>query len=251
MANTTHEADLMRIVLVFMLIVATVAGQRTSFNQGETFTFDTGFRLLTVGTTVMQIVDDGASAQPGQIHVVTQITTKPFYDRFYKINDRIDLWLAEPNMEIRRVRRSISEGKYQLEDSALVLPDSNLIHYRKGTLTSEGPVYDPMGAIYHFRLLPLNVGDVVKFTIFDGKRLRPIAIKVRGIVDVTVAAGTFECLELVPSPLDDLPMTKVNGVLSLWLSNDERRLPVQIEQKTKFGTMVLRLSAYDLADSAD
>ena len=238
----------MRLLLLFMLLVGSVSGQRLAFNLGETFTFATGFRLLTVGKTVMKIVDDGEFARPGQIHVLTRITTKPFYNRLYKINDRIDLWLTEPDMEIKRIRRSINEGSYHLQDSSLVLPDSNLIHHRKGTLTTIGPVYDPMGAIYHFRTLPLKVGDVVKITIFDGKRLRPIAIKVQAVVRVKVGAGTYECLELVPSPLDDRPMTKVNGILSLWLSNDDRRLPVKIEQKTNFGTMILKLTGYDLAD---
>ncbi|MFC1480976.1 DUF3108 domain-containing protein [Candidatus Neomarinimicrobiota bacterium] len=241
----------MRLLILLMLLMGHVSAQRLSFNLDESFTFATGFRLLTVGQSVMTIVDDGEYARAGQIHVLTIITTKPFYNSLYRINDRIDLWLAEPNMEVRQIRRSINEGNYHLEDSSLVVPDSNLIHYRKGTLTTVGPVFDPMGAIYHFRSLPLNVGDVVKITIFDGKRLRPIAIKVRGLVTVQVEAGTYECLELVPSPLDDQPMTKVNGILSLWLSNDDRRLPVKIEQMTNFGTMVLKLSDYDLADSAD
>ncbi len=241
----------MRHVLFFVLLMGSVCGQRAVFNVGESFTFDTGFRLLTVGKSVMQIVDDGEHAQPGQIHISTRVTTKPFFNRLYKIDDRIDLWLSQPNWEIRRIRRSIHEGSYELEDSAVVLPDSNLIHYRNGTLTTDGPVYDPMGAIYYFRSLPLKLGDVVKITIFDGKRLRPMAIKVNRVVRIKVAAGTYECLELVPTPLDDRPMTKVKGILALWLSNDERRLPVILEQKTTFGTMVLKLTAFDLADRPD
>ncbi|MCH7940348.1 MAG: DUF3108 domain-containing protein, partial [Candidatus Marinimicrobia bacterium] len=97
-----------------------------------------------------------------------------------------------------------------------------------------------------FRSLALELGDRVEITIFDGKRLRDIAVLASKITTIKVPAGELECLLLVPSPLDDRPMTKVGGFLRLWLTNDAARIPARVEQQTNFGTMVLKLAKYRL-----
>ena len=104
------------------------------------------------------------------------------------------------------------------------------------------PVFDPIGAIYYLRSLPLTIGDEIHLTIFDGRRLRKIAITVSGIEQIKVPAGEFECLVLKPTPLDNKRLTSADGILHLWLTDDRRRIPVRIEQKAGFGTIVLRLA---------
>ena len=112
---------------------------------------------------------------------------------------------------------------------------------KKDTLTIAGPIYDPVGAIYYLRSLPLKVGDEVSLNIFNGRKVREIIIHVTGKGLVQVPAGTFECLELKPTTTDSRRLTKVDGMLHIWLATDQKRTPVRVEQKTGFGTMVMRL----------
>ncbi len=231
--------------VIFSLATCSVlAAQDHPFSAGEKLVYNAGFRLLSVGTTTMELTGPDTTWADTTYHVLSRVQTFPIFNRLYKINDRVDLWLDHRSLELRRMKRNINEGKFHRRDSARVDVQAGLIYTRKGTLELTGTVLDPIGAIYYFRTLELTLGDRVQITLFDGRRVRPIAVEVSKIVSIKVPAGTFECLLLVPSPLDDRPMTKVNGFLRLWLTNDAARIPVRVEQQTKYGTMVLRMTEY-------
>ncbi|MEE9466561.1 MAG: DUF3108 domain-containing protein [Candidatus Neomarinimicrobiota bacterium] len=225
-------------------ICSILAAQDHPFSIGEKLVYNAGFRLLSVGTTIMELTGPDTIGADTTYHVLSRVQTFPVFNRLYRINDRVDLWLDRRSLELRRMKRNINEGRFHRRDSARVDVQAGLIYTRTGTLELSGTVLDPIGAIYYFRTLELNLGDRVQITLFDGRRLRPVAVEVSKIVSIKVPAGRFECLLLVPSSLDDRPMTKVNGFLRLWLTNDAARIPVRVEQRTKYGTMVLKMTEY-------
>ncbi len=228
--------------LLMLCCVVPLAGQTHPFSWGEQLVYAAGFRLFSVGTTTMEVLTPDSLSRDTTLHIVSQVKTKPLFNRLYRIDDRVDLWLDPQSLELRGMLRNINEGRYHRRDTALVDPQAGLIFAGTDTLTAEGPVFDPIGAIYYLRSQPLNLGDTFDLSIFDGRRLRPMAITVTGPVSIKVPAGEFDCLVLSPTSLDDQPTTKVGGFLKLWLATDERRTPVRVEQKTSFGTMVLRLA---------
>ena len=232
--------------ILLLLACGALWAQDHPFKVGEQLEYQAGFRLLSVGTMTLEITGLDSSGPDTTLMIVSQVRTLPVFDPLYRIDDRVDLWLDHRSLELRRVRRNINEGRYHRRDSARVDIRSGLIYTAKDTINIEGPVLDPIGAIYYFRSLALELGDRVEITIFDGKRLRAIAVVAREITTIKVPAGELECLLLVPSPLDDRPMTKVGGFLRLWLTNDAARIPARVEQQTKFGTMVLKLAKYRL-----
>ena len=227
--------------LLILCCVLPLMGQTHPFPQGERLVYTTGFRLFSVGTTTMEVMTPDSLGRDKALHIVSQVRTLPLFDRLYPIDDRVDLWLDPHSLELRRMLRNINEGSYHRRDTTFVDPQAGLILAGKDTLTAEGPIFDPIGAIYYLRSQPLDRGTTFKLSIFDGRRLRPMAITVTGPVSIKVPAGEFDCLVLSPSPLDDQPTTKVGGFLKLWLAMDERRTPVRVEQRTNFGTMVLKL----------
>lgn len=227
--------------LLILCCVLPLVGQTHPFSRGEQLVYAAGFRLFTVGTTTMEVMTPDSLSRDTALHIVSQVKTKPLFNRLYRIDDRVDLWLDHQSLQLLAMRRNINEGKYHRRDTAFVDPQAGLVFAGTDTLTAEGPVFDPIGAIYYLRSQPLNLGDTFELSIFDGRRLRPMTITVTGPVSIKVPAGEFDCLVLSPTPLDDQPTTKVGGFLKLWLALDERRTPVRVEQRTNFGTMVLKL----------
>lgn len=223
---------------ILIVCITALWGQNHPFDTGETLIYTTGFRLFSAGTSIMEIMEQ---EEDSLLHVVFQVKTSDFFDHIYRIRDRTDLWLDPGTLELRRMQRDIHEGRFERKDTTIVDQESGLIYATQDTLTPEGPVFDPIGVIYYLRGLPLAVGDEIRLAIFDGRYLRRIAITVGGPERIRVPAGEFECLVLKPVPLDQRRLTKVEGLLHLWLANDEARTPVRLEQKTGFGTMVLKL----------
>ena len=232
---------MIRVLLLAAGLAGWLPGQTHPFPPRETLVYTAGFRLFPAGKTTMEVVAGEANRPDSALRITSRTETAPFFDHIYRIRDRVELWLDPGTLELRRMVRDIREGRYVRRDTTIVDRQAGLIYARKDTLAVEGPVFDPIGAIYYLRSLPLAVGDEVRLSIFDGRYLREVAITVSGKEVIRVPAGEFESLVLKPSPLDRRRLTKVNGLLQLWLATDERRTPVRLEQKTSLGTMVLKL----------
>jgi len=231
----------MRLLFLAIGLAGCLQGQTHPFQAGETLIYNAGFRLFSAGKTIMEVTAGDTTGKDTALRIISHTETAPFFDRLYRIRDRVELWLDPATLELLRMERDIHEGRYKRQDTTTVDRRAGLIYTRKDTLAVEGPVFDPIGAVYYLRRLPLAIGDNIRLSIFDGKRLRKVAIAVRGKKQIQVPAGTFECLVLKPEPLDRRRLTKVEGLLHLWLATDAARTPVRLEQKTGFGTMVLRL----------
>ena len=227
--------------MALLLGAGILQAQRLPFQDGESLQYTAGFRLFAVGTTTMEVTRPDSAIPDAALQITSRTETAPFFDRLYRIRDRVEVWLDPTHLVLRRMERDIQEGRYRQRDTTSVDLLSGIIVTQGDTLPAQRPVHDPIGAIYYLRSLPLAVGDTVRLNIYDGRRLRRVGIRVEGEELVKVPAGEFHCLILRPAPLDSGRLTKVDGLLHLWLATDEARTPVRLEQKTRFGTMVLNL----------
>lgn len=124
-------------------------------------------------------------------------------------------------------------------------------------------VDDAFSWIFRLRAAPLNIGDRYTFYIFDGWLLRRLHVRVVDHVerheDVTRRTSTMTAeLALIADAMDDNPALpwaeKVQGLApvftsrrlddigSMWISLDERRLPVGMEVRTPVGFMRIAMS---------
>ncbi|MFB0517318.1 MAG: DUF3108 domain-containing protein [Candidatus Neomarinimicrobiota bacterium] len=230
-----------RLLILAIGLASCLQSQTPAFLKGETLIYTAGFSLFSAGKTIMEVAGRDTTDPDMALHITSRTETAPFFDHIYRIRDRVDLWLDQSTLELRRMERDIQEGRFERKDTTTVDRQAGLIFTRKDTLIIEGPVFDPVGAVYYLRTLPLAIGDEIYLSIFNGKQLRKVAIAVSGKEVVKVPMGEFECLVLKPMPLDRRRLTKVDGLMHLWLATNERRTPVRLEQTTSFGTMVLRL----------
>jgi hypothetical protein len=61
--------------------------------------------------------------------------------------------------------------------------------------------------------------------------------------------GEVECFRL--EPISSFPVSKVfreGGKMAVWITNDERRIPVRFDVKTSVGNASIRLEEYELAE---
>ena len=65
-------------------------------------------------------------------------------------------------------------------------------------------------------------------------------MKVAKIEKIKVPYGTFECLNI--TPVNDKNLIKNNGVLEIWYTNDNNKIPIKIKLNTKIGTFIMKLN---------
>jgi hypothetical protein len=101
---------------------------------------------------------------------------------------------------------------------------------------------DPLSAIYVLRSLPMQAGKIFTMPIVDGRDVYNARWKIEGQEQVKTPAGTFSAWRIAPmlTKADGQPMT--NYRITLWLSDDARRLPLKLEAGLAVGNFVLSLT---------
>jgi hypothetical protein len=103
---------------------------------------------------------------------------------------------------------------------------------------------DPITAVYLARSLDCEVGDRLYFNVFGGRYQYLLELAVAGKEPVRLESGkAIEAFKIIPR----VQNTTKNGYASrlndaaIWISADERRLPVKLSSKISFGTVYLEL----------
>jgi hypothetical protein len=104
--------------------------------------------------------------------------------------------------------------------------------------------FDPVTAVYLARSVDFKVGDKLNFKIFGGRYHYLLELFVEKKEPVELPSGkTVEAYKIVPH-VQNLKKTGYASRLreaAIWISADERRLPVKLSSKIMFGSVQLDL----------
>ena len=206
---------------------------------GEELHYSAGFRLFPAGNAIISLKSDSLNGKLTYL-LSTSIKTNSFLDNFYEVRDETLSWLSVEDFSLLKIVQNIREGNYHRNHSAHTQGDSLLI-WNKKYFTITEPVYDPIAFIYFLRSQKLSLGDSFHFLSAGEKKVREVWVNITARESIKVPAGDFDCLKVEPVSPNGVPLLKNNGELRVWLSNDNKRLPVKIEMKTNVGTMVMKL----------
>jgi len=102
---------------------------------------------------------------------------------------------------------------------------------------------DPITAIYLARSQDIKVGDHLYFHIFGGKYRYLLDLEVERREKVKIKSGTVDAFKIVPrikNVADQGYAHRLNEA-AIWVSADERRIPVMLSSKIVFGSIYLEL----------
>lgn len=104
-------------------------------------------------------------------------------------------------------------------------------------------VHDIVGGLYALRLLNLEPGKTGQIPVSNGKKSVSLKVVSQRREDVKVPAGSQKTIKYEILAFDNQLYDKP-GHLNVWLSDDSRHVPVQIQIRLQFtiGTITLRLT---------
>ena len=105
------------------------------------------------------------------------------------------------------------------------------------------PAYsqDGLAALYVLRAIALKPGDKFSMPICDAGETYTVQITVGDVETVKTGIGDVRAWKITPT----VPAGKAGGAtrLSLWLSDDARRLPVRMQAQLAVGSFDLTLKS--------
>lgn len=136
--------------------------------------------------------------------------------------------------ENRRIRERIFEFD---QENNTVVHDEDEYYIPYG-------VQDEVSSVFYMRTMDFTVGEPIYVDIFSKPDIWRIKCNVIKTETLKVPAGEFETIVVEPELRFDGVMKK--GKVRIWFTNDERRIPVQVQSKITIGSILVRLKDYRL-----
>lgn len=212
------------------------------FAAGERLAYDVHFGPLKVGTGSMEVTGVDTVRGRAAYHTTFRISGAI---PLYRVDDAFESWFATDDLSSLRFHQDRTEGDKERQHRYEIFPERRTytdLTDDKGEQPSVANPLDDGSFVYFVRTVPLEVGRTYEFQRYFKPDRNPVTIKVVRRERVTVPAGTFDAVVIQP-------VIKTKGVFSedgraeLWISDDERRLIVQMKSQLTFGTIDMYLTS--------
>jgi hypothetical protein len=222
-----------------------------AFGVGERLVFSVGWEFINAGTAVMEIPEISRIDGRKCYHIVSTAKSNKFFSVFFNVDDRVESFMDVHGLYSLRYDKRLREGKFKADVSMVFDQKNHLAIYDEGKDTFEVAPYaqDVLSAFYFVRTQELTVGKSVFVDNHTDKKNYPLEVKVLRKERVKVPAGEFDCV--VVEPILKTPgIFEQKGSLTVWLTDDELKMPVQMKSKVVIGSIVTELISYQPGEVA-
>ena len=223
--------------------------QSVPFSPGETLTYDVSWSsTLTAGAATLSVKDKKPSYGSDAYYIVAEGRPTPLlsklYDLYYKADTLLDVYSLLPQRasiyteEGKRSRLKVTtfdqaarKAQYEVQTRTLVKKELAIPAYSQ----------DGLAALYVLRAIALKPDDKFSMPICDAGEAYTVQITVGGVETVKTGIGDVRAWKITPV----VPANNAGGAkrLSLWLSDDPRRLPVRMQAQLAIGSFDLTLKS--------
>lgn len=208
------------------------------FQVGERLEYDVKFGSLKVGNGSMEVRELTEVRGHPAWHTVFQIKGGI---PLYRVNDLYESWFDVVTLNSLRYHQEIDEGSYERKRRYEIFPERGMM--KEGDQPEEPTVAMPLDEgsfLYFVRTLPLEVGKTYEFSRYFKAQGNPVRIRVLRKETISVPAGEFSTVVLQPT-FQTKGIFSQNGKAEVWITDDRRRLMVQMKSKLSFGSLNLYL----------
>lgn len=219
--------------------------QAVPFSVGETLTYDISWSsYLTAGTATLAVKEKKPSYGSDAYYLVAEGRPTPLlaklYDLYYKADSLLDIYTLLPQrgsiyseegtrhrMKVTLFDQAKRRAQYEVQTRTVVKKDLAIAPYSQ----------DALGAVYVLRAIPLKQGDKFSIPICDAGESYRVQISVGGIESVKTGIGEVRAWRITPT----LPSADQARRLTIWISDDARKLPVRMQAQLAVGSFDLTL----------
>ena len=247
------------VALVAVFVAISFAGEpnnlpevKAPWMKGEKLTFSLGWGFITAGTATLEV----KPIADGKTELLTHATGNKTINRIYPVNDTVYTRVRNKGLMTEVFRKRLHEGTFHNTSvirfdrkgekawlSDTVFTDMKTRKPKRSAdtaVTIQGMEHSIMSAFYYVRTMPLTVGDTSRFSAVSGKKRYELKVLVHGKEKVESVLGKVQCIKVEPV-LDGDGIFVSKGRIFIWLTDDDRRIPVLMECEIALGSIKAKL----------
>ncbi len=219
---------------------------QNAFREGEHLVFDVVYGPVHAGTATMSI--PGIKSINGRpcYRIRTTAESNRFFSGFYKVRDAVECFVDVEGIFPWYFEKHIREGRYR-SDKVVEFDQINhrAIENKKDTLNVPPYIQDVLSSFYFIRTRDLKVGKSFDIDNYGDNKIYPLKVLVHKKERIKVPAGRFNCIVVEPVMRVE-GIFKHQGRLLIWLTDDERKIPVLMKSKILVGSIDVELKSMSL-----
>jgi len=164
-----------------------------------------------------------------------------FLSKFFLVREYLVSWVDPVTFRSLRFEKHAVEGR-KVRDEAVEFD------YEHDTVVLDGKsrplldaTLDTLSSVYYLRTVDLSGTKPIELRVMS-REVDTLRIDVQGREEIRTPAGVFQTIRVEPKSEGTHLLGKN---LVLWLTDDERRIPVQLKSKLKVGTLVGKLKSIE------
>jgi hypothetical protein len=222
-----------------------------AFSYGERLSFEISYGFLTAAEAFMNI-----SPSPVPFHgrdtyeINFDVNSRSSFDLIYKVRDNYKSFIDAKGIFPWRFEQHVREKDYSRDFDINFNQVNHTVMTKLGSEEKQFDnvpeyVHDIISAFYYARTLDYRNskdGDIVTAQYFYRDGVYPLDIRFKGREEVDVAAGEFRTIIVEPGLKEGF--TSKTSDITIWLTDDDRKIPVKVRMKIVIGSLVAELTNY-------
>lgn len=218
----------------------------SAFSNGERLVYDVTYSFITAGEAVFNIQPADSIYGRECQKIIFTVNSSPTFSLFYKVEDRYEVLVDKKGIFPWRAKQKLRQGKYKQDFFTEFDQLNNMAINEKGKFPVPPYVYDVISALFFVRTMDFSgfrPGQKFYLKNFFKDSTYVLGIKFLGNQRTTVPSGTFDCIVIEPL-IKEGGLFKSEGRILIWMTNDEKKIPVKVSTKIIIGSIDGELREY-------
>ncbi len=235
-----------------------------SFSRGEELIYQAEFsrallRGLDVGefrfTAITENISRGAGKdEPPIVRLTGDVKSKGLFLRLvgFSFHQRVESVATLEPFTVLKTKKLEEQGKRIRDLDAVFDHDARKVTWtirdsnqtqppQSTTVDFSEPIQDVLTVIYFLRTQNLEPGKSFEVPISDGGRVLTMTVNTVERKEMNTVLGRVKVVRVEPSLFGDTRLVRAHGTFSIWLTDDDRHIPVKAQLKVDIGTFDIKL----------
>jgi hypothetical protein len=223
--------------------------EHNAFQVGELLKYKFAYGFMNAGEATLEIKKSPKKIQNREVLMVEgRGYSISAFDWFFKVRDQYDTYLDAEGIFPWLFVRSIEEGGYSKKQNYKFYQNEGRLEdvYKKQEYAIPHGIQDMVSSFYYARTIDFTnakKGQLYSFDAFVDGEIIPIRIRYAGTKTIKVDAGKFDCMVFHPA-VQEGRIFEDDDALTVYISNDENKIPVLAKAKVLVGSIRMELINY-------
>ncbi len=221
----------------------------TSFKNGENITLIVFYNALglyvNAGTANFTVTQEKLSNKP-VYHLIGTGVTNSKYDWIFKVRDRYESYIDTATLQPYKFIRNVDEGGYKKYENVTFNQTTNTAITTEGVYKVPGCIQDVVSSMYYARNINFDqykVGDRIPFNMFLDNEVYSMYLRYFGKETIKTRYGKFKAIKFKPLLVKGT-LFEGGEKMTVYVSDDENRVPLRIESPLVVGSVKVDLMSY-------